>query len=314
MEQIDKLIQSKQSRRRFLAGAGAVGAVGAATLLTGCNDSSSSSGTTPTPTPTPTPLDIPDNDILNFALNLEYLEAEFYLRAATGSGLPSALLLGGDGAVTGGGMIKGTIPTAITAYLNAIAQDEMNHVAALQATIKGNNGTPVPRPTIDFTAFAALGTLATIPTTFDPTVDVLSFLLGAFVFEDVGVTAYNGAAPAITSSTILDAAAGIAAVEAYHAAEIRTLIAGMASAAGATAEAMGTLTNANLISALRAKVGGGMETPLSINSIVAANGSTSVGFARSTSQVLSIVYANNTAGTASGGFFPNGLNGSIKTV
>ena len=312
MEQIDKLIKSKQSRRRFLAGAGAVGAVGAATLLTGCNDSSSSA--TPTPTPTPTQVDILDNDILNFALNLEYLEAEFYLRAATGSGLPASLLLGGDGAVTGGGLIKGNVPTAISAYLNAVAQDELNHVAALQATIKANSGTPVPRPAIDFTAFAALGTLATIPTTFDPTVDYLSFLLGAFVFEDVGVTAYNGAAPAISSTSILDAAAGIAAVEAYHAAEIRTLIAGMASASGASAEAMGTLTNANLISALRGKVGGGMETALSINSIVAAKSTTSVGFARTTSQVLSIVYANNTAGTASGGFFPSGLNGSIKTV
>ena len=313
MEQIDKLINSKQSRRRFLAGAGAVGAVGAATLLTGCNDSSSGS-TAPTPTPTPTPLDIPDNDILNFALNLEYLEAEFYLRAATGSGLPASLLLGGDGAVTGGGLIKGNVPTAITAYLNAIAQDEMNHVAALQAAIKANSGTPVARPVIDLTAFAALGTLATIPTTFDPTADYFSFLLGAFVFEDVGVTAYNGAAPLITSNSILDAAAGIAAVEAYHAAEIRTLIAGMASMTGASAEAMGTLTNANLISSVRAKVGGGMETALSINSIVAANSSNAVGFSRSSSQVLSIVYANNTAGTASGGFFPSGLNGNIKTV
>ncbi len=312
MEQIDKLIHSKQSRRRFLAGAGAVGAVGAATLLTGCNDSTSSSS--PTPPPTPPPLDVPDNDILNFALNLEYLEAEFYLRAATGNGLPASLLLGGDGTVTGGGLIKGNVPTAISAYVNAIAQDEMNHVAALQATIKANGGTPVARPTIDFTAFAALGTLATIPTTFDPTVDYLSFLLGAFVFEDVGVTAYNGAAPSITSNAILDAAAGIAAVEAYHAAEVRTLIAGMAYASGGTGEAADALANANLISALRAKVGGGSETALSINTIVAANTNNAVGFSRSSSQVLSIVYANNTAGTAKGGFFPNGLNGNIKTV
>ena len=313
MEQIDKLIQSKQSRRRFLAGAGAVGAVGAATLLTGCNDSTSSS--TPTPTPTPAPLDIPDNDILNFALNLEYLEAEFYLYAATGSGLPTSLVPSGSGTTKGGAMIAGSIPTAISNYLNAIAQDEMNHVAAIQATITQNSGTPVARPDIDFTAFAALAALAKIttppPASFNPFGDYMSFLVGAFVFEDVGVTAYNGAAPLITSNTILDAAAGIAAVEAYHAAEIRTLIAGMANFTNASQT---YLVDANLISALRAAVGGGMETPLSISSIVAASPTTAVGFSRSTSQVLSIVYANNTAGTASGGFFPSGLNGNIKTV
>jgi hypothetical protein len=311
VEQIDKLIQSKQSRRRFLAGAGAVGAVGAATLLTGCNDSSSSSNPTPSPTPTPTPQDIPDNDILNFALNLEYLEAEFYLRAATGNGLPASLLLGGDGAVTGGNMVAGVSPP-MASYLNATAQDEMNHVAALQATIKGNKGTPVPRPVINFTAaFNALAMAAGIGATFDPFSSPSNFLVGAFIFEDVGVTAYNGAAPAITSNTILDAAAGIAAVEAYHASIIRTLIAGMASATGADQTA---LTAANAVVKLRATLGGGNETQLSINSIVAADPNTAVGFSRSTSQVLSIVYANSATGTASGGFFPNGLNGSIKTV
>ncbi len=309
VEQIDKLIRSKQSRRRFLAGAGAVGAVGAATLLTGCNDSSSGS-TTPAPLPTPGPLDVPDNDILNFALNLEYLEAEFYLRAATGNGLPASLLLGGDGAVTGGTMVP-NVPPAFAGYINATAQDEMNHVAAIQATIKGNSGTPVARPVIDFTtAFNTLAMAAGIGATFNPFSSYANFLVGAFIFEDVGVTAYNGAAPSISSNKILDAAAGIAAVEAYHAAIIRTQIAGMASISGSDQTA---LLAAQAVGALRAKVGGGKETNLTVNTIVAADAN-AIGFSRSTSEVLSIVYANNVAGTSSGGFFPSGLNGNIKTV
>ena len=84
METIKEFLKSKPSRRNFLAGAGAVGATA---LIAGCNDSSSSGPTTGQgPAPTYPALDFADNDILNFALNLEYLEAEFYLRAATGSG------------------------------------------------------------------------------------------------------------------------------------------------------------------------------------------------------------------------------------
>ncbi len=308
MEQIDQLIQSKQSRRRFLAGAGAIGAVGAATLLTGCNDSSSSSPT-PTPTPTPAPLDIPDNDILNFALNLEYLEAEFYLHAATGSGLPSALALSGAGTTKGGIQVTGT--TEFQGYLNAIAQDEMNHIAAIQATITANSGTPVARPSIDFTdAFNTLATNAKIGATFDPFSSPQAFVVGGFTLTDVGVTAYNGAAPAISSNAILDAAAGIVAVEAYHAALLRSVIAGQAAVTGDPTY----LNYANLISTLRASLGGNFETAVSINSIVAADPTNAIGFARTTSEVLSIVYGSNTAGTNKGGFFPSGINGTITTV
>ena len=295
------LLTAGSSRRRFLAGAGALGA---AALVTGCSDS----GTvpTPTPTPTPTPQDVPDNDILNFALNLEYLEAEFYLRASTGTGLSATDALTGAGTVTGGTQV--TFSSALYAqYAAEIAQNELNHVRALQATIKANGGTPVARPAIDFTnGFTMLAGAAGISGSFNPFSGTLPFLLGAFVFEDVGVTAYSGAAPAITNSNILTAAAGIAAVEAYHAAEIRALIVASGDAT--------TLANANKISVLRGTLGGGNETTLSSTGIVAASATTAVGFARTTSQVLHIVYGSATAGTKSGVFFPNGLNGTITVA
>lgn len=304
---VDQTILSRlrPSRRSFLAGAGTAAAAG---ILAGCNGSSSGMSS---PSPTPAPLDVADNDILNFALNLEYLEAEFYLRAATGSGLSSADAGSSAGSVNGGTAVPNA-PATIQQYIVETAQDELNHVRFIQKAISGNSGTPVARPAIDFTAaFNALASAAGIGSTFNPFADYQSFLVGAFVFEDVGVTAYTGAAPLITSSTILGAAAGIQAVEAYHAGSIRTLIAGMAAASGNSTY----LNYANKISALRGTLGGGNETTLSTSSIVAASASNAIAFGRTTDQVLHIVYGTGGgAGVKSGAFFPNGLNGTITTT
>ncbi len=309
METIKELLKSSPSRRSFLAGAGAVGATA---LIAGCNDSTSSSpGTGGGTAPTYPALDFVDNDILNFALNLEYVEAEFYLRAATGSGIPAADALTGAGTVTGGAQVPNLSP-AVQTYANELAQTELNHVRAIQATITKNSGTPVPRPNIDFTnAFNALATAAGIPTPFDPFSSQSAYLVGAFVFEDVGVTAYNGGAPLISSNAILSAAAGIAAVEAYHAAMLRTLLVGMATTSGDQTY----VGYANKISAVRGMLGGGNETPVSATSIVAASTANAIGFSRTTDQVLHIVYGTGGgAGVKGGAFFPKGLNGTISTT
>ncbi len=308
VEKIEEVFKVTPSRRSFLAGAGAVGAT---TLIAGCNNGAQESvgpGAQTYPA-----LTFADNDILNFALNLEYLEAEFFLRAATGSGLLAADALTGAGDVTGGAQVQGlSARPKVQSYLYEIAQAELNHVRAIQATIKANSGTPVPRPTINFTAaFNSLAAAAQIGATFDPFSSVDAFLVGAFVFEDVGVTAYNGAAPLLASTTILDKAAGIAAVEAYHAAEIRTLLVGFA----AQNNDQTYVGYANKISALRGTLGGGNETPLGLMSIVAADSKNAIGFARTTDQVLHIVYGTGGgAGVKGGGFLPNGMNGTFSTT
>lgn len=312
------------SRRGFIAGAGTA----TVAALSGCgNDSAttgSTSGTTTTPAPAAT---LTDSDILNFALNLEYLEAEFYLRAATGAGIAST---DGGGTVTGGTKVNFTTPF-IQQVANEIAAAELAHVRAIRATIASLGGTAVGAPAIDFTnAFNALASAAGIGSTFNPFADQSSYLLGAAVFEDVGVTAYTGAAALLSSKTVLSAAAGIQATEAYHAATLRALIAYSGNSANAL------ITNFNKVVTLRGQLGGSgsttFETQLSAGSataaaatngpvtnvtpatIVAADATNALAFARTTSQVLHIVYATQPGTlTASGGFFPAGMNGTIKT-
>ncbi len=306
-KKIDQLSFSP-SRRSFLAGAGALGA---AALVAGCSDNGPV-------TVVPPVTGVTDIDILNFALNLEYLEAEFYLRAATGQGLAAADIGTNPGAVTGGAQVP-NLNAAEQAILNEIAYDEQSHVQFLRKAL-GNAA--VVRPAIDLTFFGPLATAAKITGTFNPFGDFNSFLVGAFVFEDVGVTAYHGAAGLLTDSGHLSAAAGILAVEAYHAAYVRTALTGIAINMQAAGTAYPYLNDANLVSALRSTLGGGNETPLVLptststpSAIVAADTTNAIAFGRSTDQVLHIVYgAAPAAGVKSGGFFPNGLNGTINVT
>ena len=324
------LIDKAVSRRSFLA---ASGATAAATVMVGCGGSNPT--TTPTPTTTPSPTVLTDVDYLNFALNLEYLEAEYYLRAATGTGL-SADDAGGSSTV----VITPTttqIPNLTPAqqnYILEIAQNELDHVRFLRSALGAE---AVERPVIDLRdSWNGLASAAGIGSSFNPFVSYEAFLIGAFTFEDVGVTAYHGAAGLLTNKQYLAAAASIMAVEAYHAGEIRALLIAD-SVANATVTATSVTPNntyigyANQVSALRASLGGGNETSLTplpayslpfvptaytpASSIVAADPTTSVAYARTTDQVLHIVYAAAPgAGVFQGGFYPNGMNGNIKVT
>jgi len=297
MDQLQDFIRRGVSRRKFLAGVGCSGTAAALTLA-GCGGNGSSS-TTPTSPTTPA---VTDTDILNFALNLEYLEAEFYLRATTGSGLSATDAGANAGTVTGGGQVPFATP-AIQQYAMEIANDELLHVRFLRNAL---GSAAVSRPEIDLTnSFNAAAMAAGIGSAFNPFASEDDFVVGAFTFEDVGVTAYHGAAGLLTNTTNLGAAAGIMATEAYHAAEIRTLLAQLGG---------NYLTYANQISALRATAGGGNEVAVAGNAIVPAD-SNSIAFDRTTDQVLHIVYLSAAAGVVkSGGFFPAGLNGTITAT
>jgi glutamine cyclotransferase len=125
-----------------------------------------------------------DVDILNFALTLEYLEADFYQSKG------KAVHLSGQA----------------KALATSFGDEEAQHVTALTKAITASHGKPAKKPTFVF-----------------PVTDEKSFLKLAYTLENVGVGAYNGAGPALTSKMLLAAAGSIVQVEARHAASIAVL-------------------------------------------------------------------------------------------
>lgn len=123
-----------------------------------------------------------DIEIVNFALTLEYLEAKFYAEARSRVRANKELM----------------------SLIDLLAEDEQQHVEALAGTVKQLGGKPVAEPKFDFSYGGTAG-----------------FLKLAQTFEDVGVSAYNGAGPMIKSKEVLTAAGSIVQVEARHAAAIR---------------------------------------------------------------------------------------------
>ncbi len=136
-------------------------------------------------------------DVLQFALLLEHLEAEFYTRGVASSGL---------------------IPAADLVVFTTIRDHENTHVTALQGLITAKGGTPAAKPAFDFTAKGNLAGFNFSSGQY-PT-----FMALAQAFECTGVRAYKGqAGRLINDKPILNAALSIHAVEAEHAAQVRRM-------------------------------------------------------------------------------------------
>jgi hypothetical protein len=316
---INRSAENEQDRRRFmraagLSGLGVVGA-GALTTLGGAPAAAATARSAAAEA-----AQVSDAAVLNFALNLEYLEAQFYLHAVTGRGLSDSQTTGTgtQGRVTGGRAVRFR-SRSVRQYAQEIAADEKAHVAFLRSAL---GSAAVAQPAIDlqhsFTVAAQAAGLVRRGRSFDAFASEENFLLAAYLFEDVGVTAYKGAAPLISNKTYLEAAAGILAVEAYHAANIRT----------ALYERDGGLLGTGLFSqdmreesVKLSNARDSLDGPDDLDQgVVGEHGranivpsdANGIAFSRSPGQVLNIVYLTNQAAT-SGGFFPEGVNGEVNT-
>ena len=323
---IPEKLSAPSSRRQFLRRAGLASAVAAvapaaAAIFTGTHDAKA------------VPATDMDEAVLNFALQTEYLGGSYYSYAATGQGL-AANGAGVDGAGTNGTVLTKNNPKVpfsnplLEQLCNELAVDEIGHVNFLRLALNNAGLTYYAMPDIDLiNSYNSLSAASGLGPTFDPFANDVSFLIGGYVLDDTDVTAYVGASTLLTDPGFLAAAAGILAVEAYHAGTLRTNLFIRSQMFGLTdnfdidiVDTVQAISNTKNTLSNGTTAPGGVAIPGATSSqgIVANNSANitavdanSVAFARNTREILNILYG--AVGATSGGFFPNGLNGLITS-
>ncbi len=271
---IDGVVEASPNRRKFLKTIGiATAAVGAMSVATA---------------PTAEAQTSTELAVLNFALNLEYLEAEFYTYGQYGYGIEhfgietSGVANGSNpaagGKTTGGKKVTFSNSLVFTGAITAeIGVDERAHVVLLRKFL-GNLA--IAKPAINLNALG-LGFASEN-----------EFLTLARIFEDIGVSAYGGAAFLLKTPLVIQTAARILATESQHVGTLHTQIARLNIASP-------ILDGADVVPPPT----GPQTKYLSINP---ANGLPAV---RSVAEVLTLAYGG--ANRTKGAFFPNGINGAF---
>jgi hypothetical protein len=290
------------NRRHFMAALGMTGVAAGAGMMSGCSTSNSVAVTT---------ASTAQIDMLNFALNVKYLQATFYSFIAKGTDLTGSAVTN-SGPITGGTAaltFTGVNAQQITDMVNEIYYDEKNHVSTLMSLL---GISAVFRPAIN------LGGFGTITAT-----NALSI---ARLLEDVGVTAYAGIIGSLSSSDIT-LLGQIMGADSLHAGILRlTALQNPSIAAYIKADTLdvapfdpGAASNAGPTAS------GGFFATAGATTASTANPA-GFAFTRTISQALAILFGTETAtgsttsvtvaaiGTTSGGFFPNGVNGNLNKV
>ncbi|KAG4990385.1 hypothetical protein JHK87_023842 [Glycine soja] len=262
-----------------------------------------------------------DVDLLEFPLNLEYLEAEFFLFGSLGYGLD----------VVAPNLTEGGPPPigARLARLDSLVRDiilqfgfqEVGHLRAIKSTVRG-----FPRPLLDLStaSFAkvmnsAFGRPLVPP--FDPYANSINYLLASYVIPYVGLTGYVGANPLLQNATSKRLVAGLLGVESGQDAVIRTLLYEYRTLSVQPYNVT-VAEFTNRISMLRNNLGGsglkdeGLVVPREQGAEGRVTGNILVGdkdslsYPRTPREILRIIYGGGDEHVP-GGFYPKGASGRI---
>jgi hypothetical protein len=275
---IDEVVSASPNRRSFLKTIAAASAGVTALSMTGISPAEAQTST--------------EIEVLKFALNLEYLESEFYSYVVNGRGIET-FGIGIDGLANGGNPTSGGATTGgmkvgfnnafqfdTFATFSVIANDERNHVALLRSALGGQ---AIARPNINL---GALGF------GFGNQYDAVKL---ARIFEDIGVSAYSGAAGLLSTPSVITTAARILAAEGEHSAGLRYQIA---------------LLNVSTTPIDGADLIPPPSAPLGVGQLFSLDSSNGLCATRTYGQVLYLAFGGKENAT-SGGFFPSGVNGSL---
>jgi hypothetical protein len=262
-----------------------------------------------------------DLDLLEFPLNLEYLEAEFFLWGSLGYGLDKVapnLTMGGPPPV---GARRANLDHFTRDVIRQFAFQEVGHLRAIKNTVKG-----FPRPLLNLSAasFATIMDHAfgkSLKPPFDPYASSLNFLIASYVVPYVGLTGYVGANSKLQGAVSKRLVAGLLGVESGQDAAIRALLYERASSK-VPPYGINVATFTNRISELRNKLGraGLKDEGLIVRSAIGAEGKSfgnvlagdqySVAYDRTPEEILRIVYGSGDE-RVPGGFYPKGGDGRI---
>ncbi|KAL3812251.1 hypothetical protein ACJIZ3_013519 [Penstemon smallii] len=264
-----------------------------------------------------------DVDLLEFPLNLEYLEAEFFSWGALGRGLDSLepnLAMGGPSPI---GVQKANLSPEIRDIVAQFALQELDHLRAIKRRVPG-----FARPLMDVSksSFASIMKNAfgeALVPEFDPYANDINYLLASYLLPYVGLTGYVGATPKLHTPIAKRLVGGLLGVESGQDAVVRTLLyKRFFMKVWPYNYTVAEFTDK--ISKLRNNLGmngvkdeGLIVTPepeqgaegIISGNILAAN-SDSLSYARTPEEILRIVYGTGDE-SVPGLFYPKGANGEI---
>lgn len=273
--------------------------------------------------PTVLSQDLPksDIDLLEFPLNLEYLEAEFFAWGAFGLGLDALEPILTSGGPPPLGVQIANLSPLIRDIIGQFAYQEFGHLRAIKRTVPG-----FPRPLLDL----SVATFATVINNafgkelnppFNPYANDINYLIASYVIPYVGLTGYVGANPKLETPTAKRLVAGLLGVESGQDAVIRALLYERANFPvlpyGYTVAEF-----TDRISDLRNRLGreGVKDEGLIVDPALGPEGKSagnvlagdrdSLAYARTPEEILRIVYGTGNE-SQPGGFYPNGADGEI---